>query len=65
MFSFWDFVPKSGVAFIFLSVITIVVWNRYRSELTHPYFWIFTIETGLLVLCFYLADKESEKNLKK
>jgi membrane protein DedA with SNARE-associated domain len=65
MVGFWYFVPKSGVAFIFLSVILIVVWTNYKNFLSHPSLWIFTAEIILFIICFLIANKESKKRNKK
>lgn len=62
MKGFWYFVPKSGVAFIFLSVFFIAVWNIYRDNLDHPYVWIFTLELILFAICFFIANRESNSN---
>ena len=56
--NFWFFVPKSGVAFIFITVAAITVWNRYKTIITHPYYWIFGFEVILFIICFYIADHE-------
>jgi len=61
MFGFWFFVPKSGVAFIVLSVLSIVIWNGYRKILPDPYAWIFTAEFILFIICFVIADRERPK----
>jgi len=63
MKGFWFFVPKSGVAFIFISVLFIVLWNGVRNELPYPYAWIFTIEIFLFVVCFIVADRERPKKI--
>jgi len=60
MINFWYFVPKSGIAYIFLSVILIAVWNNYKGTLDHPYILIFSAEIILFIICFYIADWESE-----
>jgi len=65
MLSFWYFVPKSGVAFIFISIILITVWNGYRDILIHPYTWIFSAEAILFIICFIIANRESNLKRKK
>lgn len=62
---FWFFVPKSGVAFIFISVAFISIWNNHRETLEHPYLWIFSAEILLFFICFYVADNESATKRKK
>jgi len=61
MFDFWYFVPKSGVAFIFISVAMITIWNSCKTMLDKPYIWIFSAEILLFIICFYIADKDSDK----
>jgi hypothetical protein len=65
MKNFWYFVPKSGIAFIFISVALITIWNNYKATLTHPYVWIFASEVVLFIICFYIADHESDAKRKK
>lgn len=65
MISFWYFVPKSGIAFIFISVIMITLWIYHKSSLTHPYIWIFAAEIILFAICFYIANRESDAKRKK
>lgn len=65
MISFWYFVPKAGIAFIFLSVIAIFIWNKYRHLLTHSFIWIIAIELGLFMVCFFITHIESNKKIKK
>lgn len=65
MYNLWFFIPKSGVAFVFLSVLLIMVWNGYREALDHPYVWIFAAEALLFGICFYLANRESETKGRK
>jgi len=65
MIGFWYFIPKSGVAFIFISVILITVWNGYRATLEHPYIWIFSAELILFFICFFIADHETDSRRKK
>jgi len=60
MINFWYFIPKSGVAFIFISVALIAVWNLYQTVLDHPYFWIFSAELILFLICFFIAGRESK-----
>lgn len=64
MMSFWFFVPKSGVAFIFISVALILIWNAYREVLEHPYFVIIFAEVLLFLICLYIANKESNEKQK-
>ena len=64
MINFWYFVPKSGVAFIFISVLMITVWNRYKLTLDHPYVWIIGAEVILFFICFFIADHESDARRK-
>lgn len=61
MFDFWYFVPRSGIAFIFLSVLAIVLWNQYGYYLPYPFAWIAVTEIILFVICFHIADRESRK----
>jgi uncharacterized membrane protein YpjA len=65
MMNFWYFVPKSGVAFIFITVALIIIWNRYKALIPHPYVWIFAAELILFLICFYIADHESSGKRKK
>ncbi|MGA2910266.1 MAG: hypothetical protein ABSE04_00490 [Candidatus Microgenomates bacterium] len=65
MINFWYFVPKSGVAFIFLSVFLIVIWNNYKAVIPHPYIWIFSGELILFSICFYIANRESNAKRRK
>jgi hypothetical protein len=65
MRGFWYFVPKSGVVFIFLSVIFITVWNVYKEKLDFPYVWIFIVELMLFLICFLIASRESDSRRKK
>jgi RsiW-degrading membrane proteinase PrsW (M82 family) len=58
MIDFWYFVPKSGIAFIFISVALISVWNRYRAMIPHSYVVIIFIEIILFLICFLIADRE-------
>ncbi len=64
MLSFWYFVPKSGVAFIFISVAMITFWNSQKNALDHPYILIFCAELILFIICFFIADNESNKKRK-
>jgi hypothetical protein len=61
--SFWYFVPKAGVAFIFLSVIVIFIWNQYRKSLAHSFIWIIAIEILLFSLCFLITRKEIKQKI--
>ena len=63
MRGFWYFVPKSGVAFIFVSVLDITIWNGYKNTLEHPYVWIITTELCLFFICFVIADRERPKRI--
>jgi hypothetical protein len=65
MYDIWFFVPKSGIAFIFISVFVIAIWNKYRIYLNHQYIWIFSVEFILFIICFFIADRESEIKRKK
>ena len=65
MLGFWDLIPKSGVAFIFISVFAISVWDRYKHELPYSILWIVAAEILLFVICFFIADKEGDTKLKK
>jgi hypothetical protein len=65
MFNFWFFVPKSGLAFIILSVLNFYIWNIYKNRLSHPYIIIFAVELLLFLVCFYFTDRESRIKLKK
>lgn len=65
MIDFWYFIPKSGVAFIFISVALITLWNGYKNRLTHPYLWIIASELILFFICFIVADRESDAKRKK
>ena len=62
---FWYFVPKSGIAFIFLSVVSISIWNQIRSDLSHRYVWIFAVEIILFCICFIIADHERQRITKR
>lgn len=65
MFSFWYFVPKSGLIFIFLSVINFFIWSNYKSRLDHPLLLIIISEVILFLICFFFTDLESKSKLKK
>lgn len=65
MINFWYFVPKSGIAFIFLSVLLISLWNGDKGILPYPYVWIFAAEITLFFLCFLIADHESDAKRKQ
>lgn len=65
MFSFWYFVPKSGVAYIFISVLMITIWDQEKSSIDHPYVWIIAAELVMFFICFYIANGESERKRKK
>ncbi|MGA2967610.1 MAG: hypothetical protein ABSD69_00345 [Candidatus Levyibacteriota bacterium] len=65
MINFWYFIPKSGVAFIFISVALIAFWNLYKTALDHPYFLIFSAELILFLICFFIADWESNNERNK
>lgn len=65
MIDFWYFVPKSGVAFIFISVAMITIWNGYKGTLVHPYLVIISLEVLLFLICFTIANRESDAKRKK
>jgi len=65
MISFWYFVPRSGIAFIFISVVLITIWNYYEASLENPYILIFSAEFILFFICFYIANRESNAKRKK
>jgi hypothetical protein len=56
--TFWYFVPKAGVAFIFLSIIVIYIWNQYRAFLDYSFFWIIAAEIVLFIVCFFITNRE-------
>lgn len=61
MVNFWYFIPKSGVAFIFISVIVIFIWSNYKNYLAHPFLTVVAVEVILLIVCFLIARWESQK----
>jgi hypothetical protein len=65
MQNFWYFVPKSGIAFIFISVALITIWNSYKASIPYPYVWVIASEIILFCICFYIADRESDIRRKK
>jgi hypothetical protein len=65
MFSFWFFVPKSGLVFIIFSVLNFFIWNNYKGRLSHPYLVVIGAEIILFLICFYFTDQESRMKLKK
>jgi hypothetical protein len=65
MINFWYFIPKSGIAFIFISVGMITLWNSYKAALNHPFLWIFSAEIVLFFICFYIANREGNAKRKK
>jgi uncharacterized membrane protein len=65
MINFWYFIPKSGVAFIFISVGIITLWNRYKDVLDYPHIWIFVAEFIVFIICLYIANREGNTKQKK
>jgi hypothetical protein len=54
----WYFIPKAGVAFIFLSIIAIYIWNQYKDILENSFFWIIAAEVVLFCICFLVTRNE-------
>jgi len=65
MFDFWFFVPKSGVAFILVSVFLILAWDRYGQVFNISVRDLITSEVILLITCFLIANRESGKKKMK
>ncbi len=52
------FIPKSGVAFIFISIFIFMFWAREYEEMSFLY--VVLLELALFFVCLLAADLESK-----